>query len=202
MVHMRINLCCLLWGVLGVVSAQAEAPAYIGIIEPRQVISVGSAVPGIVEHLPVDRGHVIKKGDLLAELNSDVEAIDHTLAKTRYELMKNRYDRQAALASNALTSQEEVERARIEMELAKLEMERRAVMVEQKSIRSSVLNRTSIKAIYFLLAAKFVWVRNLIWVLLRRCQKHSEYQQVLQRNSMLRHEERSARLLAFSGGRE
>jgi len=120
------------------VYSEEQSNTHIGIIEPRQIISIGSPVAGIVESLPVDRGSKVTRGTVLAQLNSKIENIDYAIAKTRFELMTNRYNRQTKLESASAASDEEVEQARIEMQLAKLEMERRAEFLQQRKIRASV----------------------------------------------------------------
>lgn len=57
--------CCLAW---------AEMTEYEGIIEPSEVVEVGSPVGGIVARVMVDRGSRLEQGQPLVELESSVEA--------------------------------------------------------------------------------------------------------------------------------
>lgn len=116
----------------------AAAGEYFGVIEPWQIIRVGSPVVGIVEEMPVDRGDTISAGTLLTKLNSDIEKVDYSLAKARYELAKSRYERQLHLQKNALAAEEQIEIARNEMELSGLQVERINLMLNQKRIVSPI----------------------------------------------------------------
>ncbi len=56
------------------------------VIEPSEIVDVGSAVPGVVESILADRGDLVKKGAVLAELESSVEQATLDLAKARAQL--------------------------------------------------------------------------------------------------------------------
>lgn len=55
-------------------AAWAESVEYEGIIEPSEVVEVGSPVGGIVARVLVDRGSRLERGQPLVELESSVEA--------------------------------------------------------------------------------------------------------------------------------
>lgn len=110
--------------------------AFIGIIKPRQIIKVGSPVTGIVESIFVDRGAVIKLGQRLVRLNSEAETVDVELAEARYQFAQSRFDRQAQLQRQALTSEADVEQAEMELKLSELERNRRAIFLKQRNIQS------------------------------------------------------------------
>lgn len=133
---MTLTARCLL--VICLCPMSLSAAEYFGVVEPWQIIRVGSPVLGIVDELPVDRGDVIETGALLAKLNSDIEAVDLSLAQTRFELASNRYERQAHMQEKALASDEEVEKARIELALARLELQRITLFFNQKRILSPI----------------------------------------------------------------
>jgi len=115
-----------------------EGEAFIGIIEPRQLIKVGSPVLGVVAKVPVERGDRIEKGALIAQLESDIEQIEVDLAQTRYEMAKKRYHRQEFLQKKQLGSNEDFDQSAMEMALARLEVERRKLLLQQKYIGSPV----------------------------------------------------------------
>jgi RND family efflux transporter MFP subunit len=54
-----------------------------GLIEPHMVVNVGSGVAGILERVNVDRGDFVKKGQVLAKLESEVEKATMELARAR-----------------------------------------------------------------------------------------------------------------------
>jgi RND family efflux transporter MFP subunit len=64
----------------------AEPIVIEGLIEPYMIVNVGSPVPGILKSVKVDRGDMVKKGQVLATLESDVERATMTLAKARADM--------------------------------------------------------------------------------------------------------------------
>ena len=66
--------------------AAAEAAEFDGVIEPYMVVKVGSGVYGILETVDVDRGDFVKKGQVLATLQSGVEKATMEAARVRAEM--------------------------------------------------------------------------------------------------------------------
>jgi enoyl-CoA hydratase/carnithine racemase len=58
----------------------AEPVVLDGLIEPSLVVNVGSSVPGILKTVDVERGDMVKKGQMLARLRSGVEKATMELA--------------------------------------------------------------------------------------------------------------------------
>lgn len=101
------------WG--GTVAAQEEAPIAVDVttclLKPRQLIQVGSPVFGVIDRIFVDRGDVVKQGQLLAKLETKVE--EAQLALDRYR------------ATNTLP----IEAARTDMAWNERELSRRQKLV-------------------------------------------------------------------------
>lgn len=79
-------VCCVCWSLAGVAAAAAPvaAPSTLGcLIEPDRVADLGSSVIGVLESLRVERGDVVKKGQVLAALRSDVERATAEVARSR-----------------------------------------------------------------------------------------------------------------------
>ena len=68
------------------VSSTAAAVELDGVIEPYMVVKVGSGVYGILETVDVDRGDFVKKGQVLAALQSGVEKATMEVARARAEM--------------------------------------------------------------------------------------------------------------------
>ena len=66
-----------------------------GLIEPSMVVNVGSSVPGILESVDVERGDMVKKGQVLARLHSGVEMASMELARFRTEMKAAIKEKQA-----------------------------------------------------------------------------------------------------------
>jgi RND family efflux transporter MFP subunit len=81
-----------------VCSAEPEHVEVDGVIEPHMVVNVGSAVPGILESVKVDRGDRVKEGQVLATLESGVEEATMKLAKAKAEMDAAVQARQEELA--------------------------------------------------------------------------------------------------------
>ncbi|MGQ9647143.1 MAG: efflux RND transporter periplasmic adaptor subunit [Thermodesulfobacteriota bacterium] len=75
----------------------ALAAEHEGVIEPFRVVKVGSAVPGTLETVEVDRGDFVKKGQILAKLQSGVEKATMEAARARAEMDASIRSRQAQL---------------------------------------------------------------------------------------------------------
>ena len=79
-------VCCVCWSLAWVAAAAAPAaaPSTLGcLIEPDRVADLGSSVIGVLESLRVERGDVVKKGQVLAALRSDVERATAEVARSR-----------------------------------------------------------------------------------------------------------------------
>jgi len=63
-----------------------EAAEFDGVIEPYMTVKVGSGVYGILETVDVDRGDFVKKGQVLATLQSGVEKATMEVARARAEM--------------------------------------------------------------------------------------------------------------------
>lgn len=135
------------------------------LILPYVEVSVGTPVEGLLETVAVDRGDTVKKGQILATLESAVERATVALAKAKAEqeaelrasIVKERFsnrklDRSADLAKSRSIAQHEVDQAETEQalaeinrlearenhQLAELELARAEAALLQRSIRSPI----------------------------------------------------------------
>ena len=113
----------------------AENIEFDGLIEPYMVIKVGSGVTGILETVNVDRGEMVKKGQVLATLQSNVERATMELARTRAKLeasikakeerlaySKRQQQRVAELYKKDALAFEKMDEAETNRKLAELEL--------------------------------------------------------------------------------
>jgi len=75
----------------------AGAAEFDGVIEPYMVVKVGSGVYGILETVEADRGDFVKKGQVLATLQSSVEKATMEAARARAEMEADIKAKQANL---------------------------------------------------------------------------------------------------------
>jgi cobalt-zinc-cadmium efflux system membrane fusion protein len=101
------------------------------LIEPSQSAEVGSSVTGIIDNFPVERGDVVKKGQVIAVLRDDVEAAALNVAKIRsqadadvkaalaaLQFAQQNTARSEDLFKRKFTSEEAVNKARTEEQIA------------------------------------------------------------------------------------
>ncbi len=97
-------------------STETEALELDGVIEPHRVIKMGgSGTPGILDNVFVDRGDLVKKGQLLATLQSGVEKAAMELGRVRAEEdadVKIKLDRAALDTARARAEMEGTVKAR------------------------------------------------------------------------------------------
>jgi RND family efflux transporter MFP subunit len=130
------------------------------LIEPRAVVDVGTRDQGVLEAIDVDRGDVIEKGDVLAQLESGVERLAVQLARARAELKAGIEARRVNVAylarqlknvddlykKKALPFQEK-DRAETDLALAKLQLREaeeniRLSAIELERAREALARRT------------------------------------------------------------
>jgi RND family efflux transporter MFP subunit len=143
----------------------AEPMTFDGLIEPYLVVEVGSSVAGVLKSVPVDRGDMVKKGQVVARLQAGVENAAVNLARTRAEMesivlarrkeldlaKRNEQRVKKLFVQNAIPEREwdEIKTKRILAEckvtealenkrLARMELNRAIEVVKQTVIRSPV----------------------------------------------------------------
>lgn len=100
-----------------------------GLIEPYQVVKVGSPVVGVLDTVPVERGDLVKKGQVIARLKADVEQASLELAKVRAEM------------------EAEVAGKRLEIEFSRREEQRIKTLFKQMAISEKQLDEVETKRI-------------------------------------------------------
>jgi RND family efflux transporter MFP subunit len=56
------------------------------LIEPQQTVSISSPIDGVLDKVYVDRGSIVKRGQVLAQLESSLEGASVTLARARADM--------------------------------------------------------------------------------------------------------------------
>ena len=145
--------------------AVAEPIVIEGLIEPYMIVNVGSPVRGILESVKVDRGAMVRKGQVLATLEASVERATMALAQARAEMEQTIRAGEARLEfslrkqqrfeelyrkkvipfkdmDEARTASElalmELEEAKENKRIAALEFKRSVAVVKRMSIYSSI----------------------------------------------------------------
>ncbi len=142
-----------------------EAAGFECLIQPKMVLKLGTPVPGLISELLVDRGAILRKGDVVARIESSVEAATVSLAKakaendsgvrssaTKVEFQRRKEDRAKQLRKNdtvsvatadeaetlARVAEIELEEAKVNLQLAQLELARASELLRQRTILSPI----------------------------------------------------------------
>ena len=151
-----------LTGPLGI---QAAAPGIDGVAHPRRIVQVGSATYGLLRSVRVDLGDLVEAGQVVAELEAEVQAAQADLAQARAEATaaremvavrlpdaRRRLARQEGLRAEGYAPQESVDAIRTEVQVEELalaqqdeeahinqlELKRSRALLAQSTIRSPV----------------------------------------------------------------
>ena len=81
-----IRTICVLVVILSAGVAHGEPIVLDGLVEPSLIVNVGCSVAGILETVRVERGDFVRKGRVLATLQSGVEKATLDLARARAEM--------------------------------------------------------------------------------------------------------------------
>lgn len=133
--------CCLtvvMIGFVAAVCAAEEIPPLEGLIEPSELVDFSSQVPGVLEELKVERGDLVKKGQVLARQKSGVEKAAVELAKARVEFGKRKARRNEDLYKKQLISIHEKDEIETEIQLAQLELAEAQERLKMRTIYSTV----------------------------------------------------------------
>ena len=143
----------------------ADRAGFECLIQPKIVVKLGTPVPGLIGEVLVDRGAIVKKGDVVARLDSYVEAAALELAKARatndatvrasrakLEFQKRKEDRAQQLRRSdhiavsvadeaetaARVALNELNEAEVNLQLARLELSRAHEVLKQRTIVSPI----------------------------------------------------------------
>lgn len=143
----------------------AAAASYDCLMEPTEIVNLGSSVSGLLDEVLVARGDSVSKGDVVAQLNSAIEQATVDLLRTRatstsvidaqskqLEMIERRFARVAQLRDNGFAAEETFDQveaehiaaqslltqAELNREFALHELARAEVILGQRQIISSI----------------------------------------------------------------
>ncbi len=125
---------CLATVSLGGLSASASSKGFECLIEANQTVEIRSPVEGVIGQILVDRGDSVKRGQLLVELQSDLERANLEAAKyrvtmigrvisaqSRVEYTSKKFERAQELHAEQVAPEQLLDDARAEKRLAAAE---------------------------------------------------------------------------------
>jgi membrane fusion protein, heavy metal efflux system len=133
------------------------------LIEPDRVAEVGSQVIGVIESVHVERGDLVKKGQVVATLRADVERASVVVANSRAEAQadlqaaaanvsfnQQRLARAEDLFAKKFISQQALDQARTEAEVAVQKLaqagEQRRVLSREHELATAQLSQRTIRS--------------------------------------------------------
>ena len=81
------------------------------VVEPNRIVTVAAEVAGRIETIPPEEGSLVKAGDLLVQLNTDLIRPQVQAAEAQYRRDKIQYERMAALVESDATSRSDLDDA-------------------------------------------------------------------------------------------
>lgn len=105
-------------------------------ISPHVTANVGSEVVGVITAVSVDRGDRVRKGQVIAQLDTKVEKVTLELKKARLEYIKREHARKLDLFKNGIIASSEIDELETNMNMAQREVEEISQNIERRIIRS------------------------------------------------------------------
>ncbi len=108
------------------------------LVEPFMLVNVGSAVDGVLEHVLVNRGDRVRKGQVVAKLQSGIEAAAVKLSLARVEFGRRKLERSEILAEKQLISTQDKDELVTEVRLREEELNRDEETLKLRTIISPI----------------------------------------------------------------
>ena len=154
-----------MWGVLWLAApASAADVAWLDcMIQPNQIVQVGVAAPGVVERMMVDRGEIVTRGQVLAQLGAGVERAalavarekatqqaDVTVADSAQAFARRELARASELHEQDFVSKTFLDKSRVELEVARgrsdQALERRRLAQRELELANAQLSLRTVRA--------------------------------------------------------
>ena len=135
------------------------------VIEPQQVVKLASGTVGIIARLDVDRGDIVRQGQVVGKIEDGVEAATLALARARatndspvksaearVQFLRQKYERLKQLHAKSVSplaslqeaeaevqvAEEQVKEAQLAKEIASLEVAHAEEVLKQRALRSPI----------------------------------------------------------------
>ena len=112
-----------------------ELPA---VVEPNRVVRVAAEVSGRVEHIGPQKGDVVRAGDLLIRLNSDLLRPLFDSAKAQLDFDQIQYKRTTNLVQENATTQRDLDTATAQLAASKARFDEIRARLERTRILAQV----------------------------------------------------------------
>jgi membrane fusion protein (multidrug efflux system) len=119
-------------------SAIAASEDFEGLIFPSEVVKLSSQVPGILEEVTVERGDLVKKGQILARLKSGPEKAWLESSRANVEFLQRKKERNVELARKQLISAHENDELVTDLRKAELLLAEVQEKLKMRTIESTI----------------------------------------------------------------
>lgn len=117
-------------------------------IEADRQAVITSRTSGVILNLLVEEGDYVNKGDILIELESDIQQLDVETARANYEKNNNQLSRAESLLAKGITNKESVDNLRYENKALKSRLDQALMQLSFTKIRapfSGVISKRLVK---------------------------------------------------------
>jgi RND family efflux transporter MFP subunit len=127
----------------------AMAEDYACLIEPRQVLKLAASVQGVVTSVAVDRGDQVRKGQLVARLDSEVEEANVSIARLRamndtevaagqakVDFLRRKMERMDKLRDNSYGSLAQLDEAQSDEKVAEAQLRENIMNLSQAKLEA------------------------------------------------------------------
>lgn len=121
-------------------SLGAEANWVTGVTEPIKDVTLAFPIVGVVGARPLEEGSIVRKDQVVIELDKQLEELDLERKRLSRELAASELERLKSLAQrNAISvSKEEIEKKRSEFEIAKVDHELASAVLKRRQLISPI----------------------------------------------------------------
>lgn len=109
-----------------------------GHIEPRQSVTLMPLASGVIDSVFVDAGARVKKGQLLAKINSTAYELQRSQAKSAYLMSKSTFERLEQLKKSDAVSRQDFDAARAQYEAYKSQYDLAQLQVDNTLIEAPI----------------------------------------------------------------
>lgn len=109
-----------------------------GMIYPNDVVKLSSQIAGIIEAVTVERGDIVKTGQVVARLKSGVEKVGVELARASVDYQRRKMERNVELARKKLISAQENDDLEGDLKKGEIILEEAIERLKLRTIASTV----------------------------------------------------------------
>lgn len=119
----------------------------VGSIEPIRGILMETEMPGVVDAIRFENGQYVKQGDLLVQLDINVEKAQLRAAEATLQLAKTEFERTKRLRETGSVPQSQLDQSIANLERAEAEIENLKALIDRKTIEAPFDGRVGIRQI-------------------------------------------------------